>query len=154
MARFCNVVAFSREALLENAPDEPGIYEIGYWVEPHFFVPRYLGRARGKLDPDAEGRGTTIRKRLLKHVSDSHNAHINRARAGRHLKHWLHDPDEPRAEGFVKMDIDRRKLWCRWMRVGDVAAAAAIAAERETNLLRAYGIGTAEAALYVWNKKY
>ena len=29
-----------------DAPNEPGIYEIGFWVEPEFFVPRYIGRAR------------------------------------------------------------------------------------------------------------
>ena len=153
MARFSDVVAFSREAIDEHAPNKPGIYEIGYWVKPNYFVPRYLGRARGKLDPKGETNGTTIRSRLLKHVRNSHNDRINMARTGRHLSHWLHDPDASTDEGFVKMDIDRSMLWCRWMQAHHPNHYAAIASDREADLLASFGIGSGADSLYVWNKR-
>lgn len=153
MARFSDLVAFTREAIIETAPDDPGIYEIGYWVEPTYFVPRYLGRARGKLTEGASGNGTTIRRRLLKHVRNSHNDRINRARKGRHLAHWLHDPDESSTEGLVKMDIDRKLLWCRWMVARHPDQHAAIASSREASLLASFGIGEATGVMYVWNKR-
>lgn len=151
MPRWTSLVRLEREQILAHAPQLPGIYEIGYWVEPTYFVPRYLGRARGASAADQTG--TTIRMRLLKHGRNSHNQHIRDALAGSHDPEWLIDPDAMAEGARLKMKIDK-SLWCRWMVSRASDEAWGVSAKREADLLRRWGVGEAQFALYVWNQRF
>ncbi|MEL7471282.1 MAG: hypothetical protein AAFN27_22705 [Pseudomonadota bacterium] len=148
--RFSQVIELDVDTIKANAPDSPGIYEVGYWVEPNYFVPRYLGRARGRLDGDPQKVGTSIRSRLLSHAKGKGNKNIARALSGDHEEYWLDDPDTLSQAGRHKMTVDD-VLWCRWMvaRLSDDKAGTA--ADREASLLEQYGVGKTDQ--YVWNER-
>jgi len=148
--RFGDVIKLDIDEIKEHVPALPGIYEVGYWVAPSYFVPRYLGRARGRLDGDPEKKGTTIRSRLLKHARGSGSKNIARALAGDHEGHWLDDPDDLEEAGRQKMLI-HADLWCRWMVARSCDEYSEAAAKREAGTLQSYGIGKGNQ--YVWNKR-
>jgi len=147
--RFTDVIELDVDIVRANAPDLPGIYEVGFWVDPHFFVPRYVGRARGRLDGDPNRVGTTIRRRLVKHASGRGNANIRRALAGDLEEFWLADPDDLSLHGAQTMKVHAR-LWCRWIaaRTGDTVDAATA---WEASFLSGYGYG--RGTQYVWNRR-
>ncbi|MEO1678073.1 MAG: hypothetical protein AAFU80_07925 [Pseudomonadota bacterium] len=147
--RFSDVIELDVDILREQAPDQPGIYEVGFWVEPHFFVPRYVGRARGRLDRDPQKKGTTIHARLIKHASSKGNKNIARALAGDLEEFWYDDPDDLAIEGKQRMSVDD-SLWCRWIvsRSGNTVKAAA---RWEASILNDYGYG--KGTQYVWNRR-
>lgn len=147
--RFTNVVELDVDVLRVEAPGLPGIYEVGFWVDPHFFVPRYVGRARGRLDGDPDKIGTTIRTRLIKHASGRGNANIARALKGDLEEFWLNDPDDLSLHGKQTMKV-HSSLWCRWSvaRTGDTVDQAAW---REAAYLQGYGYG--RGTQYVWNRR-
>ncbi|MEO0389246.1 MAG: hypothetical protein AAF281_17295, partial [Pseudomonadota bacterium] len=111
--KFSDVVELDVDVLRIEAPTEPGIYEVGFWVDPHYFVPRYVGRARGRMDGDTAKQGTTIRSRLIKHASGRGNLGIQRAIAGDLEEFWLDDPDDLSLPGKHTMQV-HKSLWCRW----------------------------------------
>lgn len=144
--RFSNVIELDVDEIELHDNDHPGIYEIGFWVEPNYFVPRYLGRARGS---QTGAKPTTIRMRLKKHASGKGNKNVARALEGDLKEFWLEDPDDLSATGKQKMKVGDT-LWCRWMVARDEATAWETASARESNMLGAYGVRVA-GTQYVWN---
>ena len=128
-----------------DAPNEPGIYEIGFWVEPEFFVPRYIGRARGRLDKQ-QLPGTSIRSRLSAHARGRGNKPIERALASfKNIEdHCLYDPDVLTESGRQIMMAVNKLLHCRHMKTS-------MAESREASLLHRCGIN--EFDQYVWNRR-
>lgn len=147
--RFSDVIELDVDVIRANAPTEPGIYEVGYWVDPSYFVPRYVGRARGRLDGDENKVGTTIQARLIKHASGKGNLNIARALDGDLEEYWLHDPDDLSERGRQVMKV-HESLWCRWIEAksGDTVDSAT---RWEASFLQGYGYG--EGTQYVWNRR-
>ncbi|GGF12337.1 hypothetical protein GCM10011611_17440 [Aliidongia dinghuensis] len=141
MSSWSNVILLSDYL---EAPDEAGIYEIGFWVRPSSFVPRYLGRARGRLDGNENKRGTTIRSRLSAHYNGRGSKPIRRAVAGQIAQYALYDPDILTETGRQKIMLVHDELHCRYMRAAEPAL-------REASILQRCGITRLDQ--YVWNRR-
>ncbi len=80
----------------DAAPDEPGIYEIGF-IRSNVFNPKYIGRARGLQ--------TTIRSRLRAHYKGIGSREVDRYLKGGvrdHLwVHWIRVRDPGFSEAFL-----------------------------------------------------